>query len=145
MPDGRSVRRGDALAATIEWVCERPCPSGGYLAFVRFDMDYGKGSLYRDWYSKLYRKVQETRHHQRYRFTNAHLPVNGVFPPDRWQPFTVIRDRFTVAVPSHIAPGVYRVSVKLVLQTQYPNHTIRDFLSDRDSVTGEVITEVIVE
>jgi hypothetical protein len=141
----RSVRRGEKLAVTIEWVSSRPSAPGSYSAFVRFDSDYEKGPLYRDWYGKLYRKLYEAVHGERHRFTATHAPLGGIYPPDRWRPFRVIRDRWTITVPPDLSPGLYRVGVKLMVTTQYPNYTIRDFLSDRDSMAGTIMTEVNVE
>lgn len=141
----RSVHRGDEFNVSIEWVCTRPCEPRSYTVFVRFDTDFEKGALYRDWYGKPYRKALEARRDERYRFTTAHAPVNGIYPPDRWQPFRVVRDEFTVTVPPYAAPGSYRVGVKLLVTTQYPNYAISDFLSNRDVLAGAIVAEVNVE
>ena len=142
---GQPIHPGEKLPISIEWVSDHACAPRSYAAFMRFDADYEKGSLYRDWYSKLYRKVHEARCGERFRFTVDHLPLSGIYPPDKWQPFRVIRDRFTIVVPPDLSPGLYHVRVKLVVKTQYANHTIRDFLNDRDSLSGTIMTEVHVE
>ncbi len=93
----------------------------------------------------IYIKAHETIRGGCHRLTTTHLPLGGIYPPDRWQSFRVTRDRWTITVPPDLSPGLYRVGVKLLVITQYPNYTIRDFLNDQDSIAGVVMAEVIVE
>jgi hypothetical protein len=140
-----TVNRGDTLTLSIEWAAERKCPPRRYTAFIRFDADYPKGPLYRSFYSKIYRRVYERVTGGKFRFTVEHLPMNGLYPPDKWPAGSIIPDSFTVRVPHNVTPGVYTIRVKLVLKTQYPNHTLRDFINDDDYKAGTAMTEVTIE
>ncbi len=140
-----TVNRGDTLTLSIEWVAERACPPRRYTTFIRFDADYPKGTLYRSFYSKIYRRLYEQVTGGKFRFTVEHLPASGLNPPDKWPAGRIIPDSFTVRVPHKVTPGVYTIRVKLALKTQYPNHTLRDLISDDDYKAGAAMTEVTIK
>lgn len=144
-PDRTTVNRGDTPTVTIEWGAERSIPPGRYSAFIRFDTGYPRGPLYRNCYGKIYREIYQLVSGGRFRFTVKRLPLNGIYPPDRWPPLRVVRDSFIARVPRNMSPGVYTVRVKLLQRTHFPNHTLRDFMSDDDSLAGTAMAEVTIE
>ncbi|UCF05088.1 MAG: hypothetical protein JSV33_14385 [bacterium] len=139
------VRRGDTLGISIDWVALQHCEPKSYTTYLRFDTDFEKGRWYRASYAKPYRKLVEFLRGQRFRFRTEHLPLEGIYPPDRWPPRTVIRDHVTVRVPRDIAPGRYSISVKLTTKTHTPNYTINDLFSDADMYSGAVMGTVLIE
>lgn len=143
--DRQSVSRGEKLELEIEWVLERQCEYRSYIVHIRFDTDYNKGALYNDHYGKIYRKIVEKRNNGRFRFRIDHLPFNGIFTPDMWPLFRVIKDKVVVNIPYDIVPGEYMISVRMSESTQYPNYSLKDLLSDDDSFDGPNMARIIVE
>jgi hypothetical protein len=143
--DRTHVSRGDTLNVRIEWVADGPCAPAGYISYIRFDTDFEKGSLYRQRYGKIYRKILERRQGVRYRFRADRSPLGGLFPPDRWRPGIVVEDHFAIHIPRDIAPGEYTISVRMSHRTQYPNYTLADLLTDQDSYSGVAVSRVTIE
>ena len=139
------IKRGENFHFEIEWILTKECPPGSYRAYIRFDTEYEKSWLYHSTYQKVYRKILEKFKKKRFRFREEWQPLKGIFPPDRWPEYTVIRDRVEMKIPVDISPGEYRVMVKLTKVTQYPNYTSRDLLSDADAYQGEEIGRVVIE
>lgn len=140
-----TVARGDTLGITIEWVGTGERQSGRHSTVIRFDTDFAKGPLYAFWYGKIYRKILERIRRMRFRFSSGHIPLNGMYPPDRWPPLRVVEDAATVVVPKDAAPGEYLIRVKLVPKTQYPNYTLGDLFTDEDIYSGEILGRVSIE
>ena len=139
------VKRGERLKIFIEWVALRKAPIKGYICYSRFDTDFTKNKLYKEWYGKIYRKVLEHLKGERFRFRQDFQPLNGLFPPYSWPPMYSIEDSVVVRVPTDITPGHYNVSLRLDVKTQYPNYSLGDILSDEDKYSGEVVDTITVE
>lgn len=144
-PDNQRINRGEILTLDIEWIAARNCEPKRYLSILRFDADHYKGALFHEAYSKIYRKVIEQSRGHKFRFRVSHQPFNGIFSPDKWPPRRVIKDRVTAKIPEDISPGTYEISIKLLERIQYPNYTLKDYLSNDDIYNGEVVGRVIVE
>ena len=129
--------RGDTLAGVLEWHVDRPLPAGSYQVAVRFDrplpagVPAGPAAL-----SKVWRKLIERWHHERYRFRSDHLPTDGAYGVDRWSASEVVSDSFRVVVPGDVAPGEYAVKIMMTRQPHYPNLRLRDLTSDDDMLDG---------
>ncbi|MBU8920964.1 MAG: glucosyltransferase domain-containing protein [Bacteroidales bacterium] len=145
LPHSHTASRGKMLSMTVEWIATGEIPPGSYRAYIRFDREFPKGSFYRKWYGKIYRKVIEKMRRNRYRFRTTHQPMNGLNSPDRWPEMTVMDDRFSFVVPSDIAPGEYTYSVKLLEHVQYPNYSLSDLLSDDDIYAGEIAGSLVIK
>jgi len=139
------VRRGDTLRIVIDWVAERRSEPRSYVALLRFDTGLGRAPLYHASYGKLYRKAYELVRGRRYRFSASHLPLGGVYPPDKWEPFRMIADTVGVPIPTDISPGIYTISVKMAPQAHYPNYTIKDILTDNDLYQGVPLERVEIQ
>jgi hypothetical protein len=132
-----SVSRGEEMG--IRW-CWKRADSGGldrdYGIYVRFDQEYDKGPLWREAYSKPYRKILERSRKVRYRF-RADIPIARHAPllllP---RAGVVFADSIDVPVPTDVAPGRYEVKITVNPELVHPNLHIRDFLSDRDVYDG---------
>ncbi len=144
-PARPSVERGGTLELDIEWVAERYCPYRAYVAHIRFDTPFERGPLYREFYGKVYRKILENLRGERYRFRYDHLPLNGLFTPERWPVGRVVKDRVMIRIPRDVHAGMYTVSVKMAIGTHYPNYSLRDLLNDDDSYDGPDVARVAVE
>ncbi|MCE9627840.1 MAG: hypothetical protein K8R56_07985 [Candidatus Eisenbacteria bacterium] len=128
---------GDTISGVFEWHAASLLPAGAYHVAVRFDSPLPAGtpqapaSL-----SKVWRKLLERLHHQRYRFREDHMPVDGAFGVDRWAPGDVVIDSFRIVVPADVAAGDYTVKVAMTRQPHYPNLRLLDFTSDDDLLDG---------
>ena len=71
--------------------------------------------------------------------------AEGIFPPYSWPPMTEIIDQHVIYIPMDIEKGLYTVSLKLDIKTQYPNYSIRDIFSDKDKYSGTTVNEIIIE
>ena len=139
------VQRGDTVQVEIEWVsCEGLSP-GSYIVVLRFDSDFKKGVFYSSYYGKIYRNIHEIIKGARFRFSVGHLPLKGLYPPDKWPANMIVKDRIVVSVPGDVSPGVYSVSVKMFRGTQYPNYTLGDIFMDADSYQGVVMGRITVQ
>ena len=144
-PEKSSVKRGEWLKLDIEWVAVENCPYRSYVAHIRFDTSFEKGALYREYYGKIYRKILETYNSTRYRFRYDHLPLSGLFTPDRWPHMQIVKDSMVIKIPEDISAGTYIISVKMTASTHYPNYSFRDLLNDDDSYDGPDMSSIVVE
>lgn len=128
---------GDTLAGCIEWRAPQPLSAGSYHVAIRFDAGLPPGTPSAPAaVSKLWRKFVEKLHHERYRFREDHLPVDGAYGVDRWRAGEVVRDTFRIEVPADVAPGAYVVKVTMTRTPHYPNLRLWDLTSDADVLDG---------
>ncbi len=139
------VARGGSVRARIGWAASAPVQFGSYISFLRFDTDFEKNSLYREWYGKIYRKLLEKKKGIRYRFRIDRLPLNGIFPADMWPVGREIMDEVTINIPTDISPGEYIISLKMAKRTQYPNYYVKDILGDDDFYSGVPVGKIVIE
>ena len=69
----------------------------------------------------------------------------GLHPPDKWPTYRTIKDFVLVTVPKDISPGVYSLSVKMFMGTQYPNYTLADILMDADVYQGVIVGSITAQ
>jgi hypothetical protein len=55
-----------------------------------------------------------------------------------------LRERVLLRLPPSLAPGRYRVTVQLNRLPFMPNHTLGDYLNNRDLYSGPVVDTVEV-
>lgn len=135
-----TVSAGDTLSGAFEWHAASPLAAGSYRVSVRFDAALPPGTPAAPRaLSKVWRKLVERMRHERYRFREDHLPVDGAYGVDRWASDQVIRDPFRIVVPADVAPGEYTVKVAMTRQPHYPNLRLWDFTSDDDVLDGRPI------
>jgi len=136
---------GSMLAGTLFWKAEKDIDFGfPLICTVRLDTDYPKGSFYRDWYSKLYRREIEERNGIMYRFTFSG-GVRGEYAfPDRWERGEIAKQEFSVYLPERMAVGRYRIHLRVWEKTYLRNRELRDYFLDNDSRQGDVVKEVDV-
>lgn len=127
---------GDSGRLLLEWRSPAPLPPGSYLVAVRFDHAMPAEFSSPDWLGKPARKIFEKRTGTRYRFRADHLPVDGDFGVDLWQPNQVVQDTISIPVPLDVAPGEYEVQVRMLRQPHYPNYRIQDYFLDHDYYSG---------
>ena len=139
------INRGEKLKLDIEWVAREKCDYKSYLSYIRFDTNFNKGILFNKRYGKIYRKILEKTKKHRFRFRYGHLPLNGIFTPDKWPPMHIIKDSMIINIPEDIASGEYTISVKMSERPQYPNYSLKDILSDNDYFNGPDMGKIIIE
>ncbi|MEO5989623.1 MAG: hypothetical protein ABIU54_10410 [Candidatus Eisenbacteria bacterium] len=127
---------GDSCRLLLEWRSPGSLPPGSYLVAVRFDHAMPADFSPPQWLSKPARKLFEKHVGARYRFRADHLPVDGDYGVDLWQPDQVIQDSVFVQVPPDVVPGDYEVQVRMLRQPHYPNYRLQDYFCDHDYYTG---------
>ncbi len=133
----RELAHGDTLQGVCEWHAAAPLRAGAYRVAVRFDRPLPAGTPNApSALSKLWRKAIERLHHERYRFREDHLPVDGAYGVDRWAAGEVVRDAFRIVVPADVAPGDYTIKVAMTRDAHYPNLRLLDMTSDDDVLDG---------
>jgi hypothetical protein len=138
------VARGDTLSGVIGWRALSRMPGGSYHVSVRFDQPLPGGFVPPAAVGKPARKILERLRHERWRFRADHLPTAGVYGVDLWKPDEVVRDSFQLAVPGDVAPGYYRVEVRMNRGPHYPNLRLSDYFFDRDYFSGVVMGAIEV-
>jgi hypothetical protein len=131
------------LRVTTWWTLENePPPPGKFVVYYRFDTEFPRGPLFHPAYGKLYRKLQEKRTGELYRFRSDHLLTEGLLPPDLWSPGTVVRDDHVLKVPGAAHDGEYRVSILLEKEAHAPNYLWSDFLRNDDRLEGPEVDRI---
>ncbi|HVO77019.1 MAG TPA: hypothetical protein VMT60_03455 [Candidatus Bathyarchaeia archaeon] len=143
-PERSEAARGETINVDITWVATDTRSFGSYEAFLRFDTDFAKNALYREWFGKPYRKILEKLAKHRFRFRIDFQPLGGVVPPDTWPPLREVHDRVHVTIPEDVAPGAYTISLKLAEKPHYPNYVLGDILTDDDFYSGAAVAAVRV-
>jgi len=136
----KRVERGDTLHLRVDW--KKAGPGGSdlpYRLFVRFDRAYPRSSWWRQGYSKIYRKVLESRSGARYRFRADLIPGHGAFPVQDWPAEAAIQDGFAIPVPRDLHPGKYAVKMKVVQVPLLLNLELTDWLNDQDYFEGALV------
>ncbi|MBI5171090.1 MAG: hypothetical protein HZA61_16510 [Candidatus Eisenbacteria bacterium] len=139
------VRAGDSVTVTLDWRAPRALPAGSYLVAVRVDRDMPADFSAPEWIEKPARKLYEISHGRLYRFRRDHLPVNGAYGPDLWRPGEVVRESAVLNLPRDLAPGEWRVEVRMLRQPHYPNYRLSDIFFHRDYYSGVKVSTLRVE
>jgi hypothetical protein len=140
----RRAAPGDTISAEADWRALEPLPAGCYRVSVRFDQALPGGFVPPAAVAKPARKLYEKLRHHRWRFRDDHLPTGGAYGVDLWRPDQVVRDSFRIVVPPDVAPGYYRVEIRMNRSPHYPNFHLADFFSDHDYYSGVVMTAIEV-
>lgn len=140
-----TVRAGDSITVTLDWRAGTRLPGGSYLVAVRVDRDMPADFSAPLWLEKPARKLYEIAHGTLFRFRLDHLPVNGEYGPDLWRPDEVVRERVVLNLPASLAPGDWRVEVRMLRQPHYPNYRLADIFHFRDYYSGPVVSRLRVE
>lgn len=140
-----TVRAGDSISVTLDWRAPAALPGGSYLVAVRVDRDMPADFSAPAWFEKPARKFYEIGHRKLYRFRLDHLPVNGAYGPDLWRANEVVRERVVLNLPTTLAPGDWRVEVRMLRQPHYPNYRLSDIFYFRDYYSGPVVGGLRIE
>lgn len=139
-----SVARGGEVRVVCCWKRVAGGADCDYLIHVRFDREYPKGRLWREAYSKPYRKILEAIRNERYRARVIRATAEMRPPPARWPLGGAVIDSFTVRVRPDVAPGSYDVKVSLNRKPILNEIDLRDYFSDRDRYDGPTIGSIDV-
>jgi hypothetical protein len=135
--DNYLLHSGDTLAGHFCWKALRKASFGLPLdVIIRIDAAFPRGSLYRDWYGKQYRRIIERRGGGYYRLTWRMRLMSGPAYPDMWEEGRSMRQDFTLPLPASIVPGPYEVRVKVIRVPYLENRSVGDYLSNDDSLQG---------
>jgi hypothetical protein len=138
----RVTQRGDTLRGVLAWRALEPLPPGSYTVAVRFDRALPGSWTPPAFLRKPYRKLLESRRHERYRFRADHLPAGGAYGVDQWRPEDVVRDEFELEVPHDVAAGDYVVRVRMIRAPVFANLRLADFFFDEDYYAGQPVGQV---
>lgn len=138
------VVRGDTLHGVADWRALAPLPGASYRVSVRFDQPLPGGFTPPAAIAKPVRKLLEKLEHRRFRFGDQHLPVAGAYGVDLWRPGEIVRDSFTIVVPSDVAAGYYRAEIRMNRSPHYPNLSLSDYFGDRDYLSGVAMAAIEV-
>jgi hypothetical protein len=131
------VAPGDTLRGHFCWSSDREIEFGlPYQWTIRMDRDFPKGSFYRHWYGKQYRRRMEQEADTFYRFTYSGPISGGREQPDQWGPGRQVRQDFTVPVNEWLGEGTYVMRVSLRRIPYLPNRTLGDYFLNEDSFHG---------
>jgi hypothetical protein len=135
---------GHALDIKLAWSGRGQYAFGNYAVVVRFDhvspdLPFGGKP-----FPKLVRKMKEKITGRSYRFTEFHKIRSGFLSPDVWPAGKIILDETRVHVPPRAAPGLYRVSVKLITLQHQPTYRLKDIFSDDDVYAGIPVARVTI-
>lgn len=139
------VAAGDSVAVTLNWRSPGGLKAGSYLVAVRFDHDMPADFSAPAWFEKPARKLYEIPRHQLYRFRWDHVPLNGAYGVDLWQPGEVVSERVVLAVPRQAVAGDWHVEVRMLRQPHYPNYRLSDIFFFRDYYSGVAVGTLRVE
>jgi hypothetical protein len=142
LPDRTEAARGDTVGVDIIWVATEHCPLSSYVAYLRFDTGFPKNAMYRQSWSKPYRKTVEKTTGRRYRFRVDFQPLGGIVPPDTWPLFREVHDRVPTVIPRDVSPGTYTIFLKMAEKPQYPNYVLKDILTDDDFYSGAAVATI---
>jgi hypothetical protein len=93
---------------------------------------------------KLYRKlVVEQSGRSASRFGRGWFPFDGMRPSRRWGDGVVSEVRM-IPIPPHVTPGPYTLQLTVHDTPWRGNRTLRDYLSNEDSFSGEVLGSVVI-
>ena len=129
----------------VVWKAIGGYPLDNYVLVSRFDRVDISTTFGGALFPKVARKLAERRSGVRYRFRHEHKPHNGLLSPDTWPRDGLIVDRYAVRIPDDVAPGDYRVMVKLMAVPNQTNYALRDFFFDDDIYQGVEITRITIE
>ena len=135
--DNYLLGSGDTLAGHFCWKAMRKTGFGLPLdVIIRIDTAFPRGSLYRDWYGKQYRRIIERRGSGYYRLTWRTRLMSGPAYPDMWGEGSSVRQDFALPLPASIVAGPYEVRVKVIRAPYLENRSVADYLSNDDSLQG---------
>jgi hypothetical protein len=141
--DSKTYLHMGRLRAGICWSVPRPLEFGLPLQLtLRFDTDFEKGSFYRTWYGKQYRRRVERRRGELYRYTISGRIAAGGLHPDMWETGEALRQMVEVRIPPGLAPGEYTVGLTVSRRAYLPNRHIRDYFLNEDSFAGQRVGTV---
>ncbi len=87
---GRRLRVGDVIAVTAFWTARVPAPPANYMLFLHLRNQQSQNLAQRD-----------------------APPWLGLFPPQSWQPGSLVVDRLDLPLPGSLPPGQYHLVMGL--------------------------------
>ncbi|UCF05947.1 MAG: hypothetical protein JSV33_02610 [bacterium] len=141
--EDRAPRPGSVLRGFFCWRVRRTVAFWFPLEWtMRLDTSYPKGSFYRRWYGKQYRRGIEAEHDIKYRHTRSGPLRSGYVLPEQWVPGELVRQDFEIPLPDTMARGRYTIRVTVRRPAFLENRIIGDYLLDEDSFHGELVAEI---
>ncbi len=139
----REVVAGDTVRGIFCWNAGESYKPGLPCSWnLRLDRDYPQGGLYRPWYDKQYRRIVERKKGTFYRYTAGGMIRSGSTMPERWGTGEDSGQRLFFVLPDNIAPGRYDLGLIVRRETYLPNRMIKDYLRNRDSLSGTLIGRI---
>jgi len=140
-----TVAAGDSVMVSFLWVLDDPIRFGlPFYWTLRFDTQFPRGAMYREWYGKQYRRFVERRRGEFYRYTAAGRIAAGTALPHTWPAGEPKAQTVSFALPRAVAPGNYTISLSVERRPYIPNRTPADYLRNEDSLQGRQVATIVV-
>lgn len=143
--DRSVLEAGDTVSGSFCWLPVERVEFGLPLGWiVRLDTEFPKGSFYRPWYGKQYRRVVERRSWTFYRYAGSGHVHSGFTYPDHWEAGAVVRQDFSIPLSRWLSPGLYEFRLKVRRVPYISNRRITDYFRNEDSMQGELVAAIRV-
>ncbi|MFO7914282.1 MAG: hypothetical protein R6U43_01135 [Candidatus Krumholzibacteriales bacterium] len=140
------LKKGSLMEGTLYWERSEEVEFGlPLMCTVRLDTSYPKGSFYRGWYSKLYRRELQERTGTRYRHTFSGFVRGEYAYPDRWTAGDIVPQDFSVYLPANMKSGDYQMRVKVWKKSYLRNRKLKDYFLDNDSRQGVTVLRLNID
>ncbi len=141
--DRKILAPGDTLAGYFCWSAEPGFEFGLPAEWtVRMDTGFPRGSFYREWYGKQYRRSIERRNGEFYRYTVSGRVRSGDAYPDQWEDGSIVRQNFRIVLPEYLAEGRYDITVTVRRRAFLPNRRVADYFRNKDSFSAAPLGSV---
>ena len=138
--DRDSCEAGDTVGVTLCWSGEEALDFAlPFFWTVRFDRGFEKGTFYRKWYGKQYRRMVERKRGELYRYTVSGRITGAGRYPDMWSPGEKTGQEIRITIPPGMADGEYEVRISARRRAYLPDRRLADYLLNEDSFAGRIV------
>ena len=137
----RRVAPGESVELVTHWQpgSGEPRRPGAYWVIAYLVREPTEGGTLAHLFSKPLRVARERWTGERVHQRSNHVPIEGYWPPDRWEDHRVYVDRYKLPIPADLLPGLYTIRVRLERRPHHLNQYLADFFIDPHYTRGESV------
>ncbi|MBN1164762.1 MAG: hypothetical protein JXB45_09300 [Candidatus Krumholzibacteriota bacterium] len=144
--DRKVFQPGDTLTGWFCWSLPGGTDFGLPLWWIlRMDTEFPRGTFFREWYGKQYRRQIQQRDYCFYRFTYSRRLLSGDAFPDQWPRQEIMKQYFTLPLSPFLSPGRYDIRIKVDQRSYLANRRLADFFLNQDSQQGEFVASIVID